>query len=518
VSARIDETAAALVQAGVGAVFGVPGSGGILALITALETRGLPFHGAVHEGAAAIMAAAFARQSGRLGCALSIRGPGLVNMIPGLFVARTEGWPLVTISEAYGPGDSAHRMHKRLDQPAATSPFTKAHRTLGDPSATIAALAATARKEVPGPVHLDLVAGAAAPTAHVEAPPAPGGEWRAAGRRVLESARRPVVIAGSLATRAGWGSRLARLRVPLLTTVAAKGLVDETSRYAAGIFTGDGGPLAPETAVLAEADVVVGLGLRPTEVLGVRPFSAPLVHLDVVATPGVDGWAPVAATSNASPAAIEETLDLLETREWGGDRVQEARRALRAALLTGEWLPAAAFDAVREAIPGVRLVVDTGLFCTVAEHVWEAREWRGFLGSANGRHMGTALPMALGAAIADRAHPVVCAVGDGGWAYASELALAVSQRFPLLLLFLSDGRYGSLAAAPSAANARPEVLAPPAASWVRAVEGLGWRAHDVSSASALDGALRAWDPSSGPLFLQARFDPARYLRMTERIR
>jgi acetolactate synthase-1/2/3 large subunit len=126
--------------------------------------------------------------------------------------------------------------------------------------------------------------------------------------------------------------------------------------------------------------------------------------------------------------------------------------------------------------------------------------------------------MALGAAIADRAHPVVCAVGDGGWAHASELARAVSQRLPLLLLFLSDGRYGSLAAAPSARNANPEVLAPPGASWTRAVEGLGWRARDVSSASELEGALRGWDPSSGPLFLQARFDPARYLRMTEGIR
>jgi acetolactate synthase I/II/III large subunit len=517
VSARIDDTATALVKAGVGAAFGVPGSGEILALITALEARGVPFYGTVHEGAAAIMAAAFGRQSGRLGCALTIRGPGLVNMVPGLLVARTEGWALVTISEAYGPADSAHRMHKRLDHSAITSPFTKSYATLGDPGATIAALAAKARAEVPGPVHLDFIAGPGAPQVTEDAPAA-GLEWLAAGRRMLAGARRPVVIAGSLATRAGWGQRLSRLRVPVFTTVAAKGLVDETTDYGAGVFTGDGGPLAPETALLAEADAVIGLGLRPTEVLSIRPFSAPLLHLDVVQTPGVEGWAAATATSHASPASIEDTLDLLHEREWGGDRVKAARGALRTALLAEEWLPASALDAIHTAVPGARLVVDTGLFCTVAEHVWEAREWRGFLGSANGRHMGTALPMALGAAIADRARPIVCAVGDGGWAHASELRRVVSERLPLLLLFLSDGRYASLAVAPSARKANPEVLAPPGGKWARAIEAFGWRVGEVGSASELESALRTWDPSSGPFFLEARFDPARYLRMTEGIR
>jgi len=519
VSARIEATAAALAQAGVASAFGVPGGGEILALITALEEQGVAFHGTVHEGAAAIMAAAFARQSGRVGCALSIRGPGLVNMLPGFLVARTEGWPLITISEAYGPGDSPSRMHKRLDQAAITATLAKASTSLGEPAATIAALAARATEEIPGPVHLDLSAATAAPPWPSRAEePAARAEGGSAPATALANARRPVVIAGSVATRAVWGLRLSRLRVPVFTTVAAKGVVDETSDHAAGIFTGDGGPRAPETGILSQADVVVGLGLRPAEILGVRPFPAPLILLDVVRAPGVEGWAPAAANESASTAAIEETLDVLEDREWGRDHLKEARRVLGDALRTGEWLPAAVFDGVRDAVRGARLVVDTGLFCTVAEHLWEAGDWRGFLGSANGRHMGTALPMALGAALADTRRPVVCAVGDGGWAHASELRIAVSKRLPLVLLFLSDGRYGSLAAAPAARRANPDVLAPPGGSWTRIMEGLGWQACDVDSPSALSRALRAWDPSSGPLFLEARFDPARYVRMTEGIR
>jgi acetolactate synthase-1/2/3 large subunit len=396
---------------------------------------------------------------------------------------------------------------------------------LGEPDVIVPRLASGARAEAPGPVHLDLFA------------PVPSGDWSEAATapspasetadatatddalaRALDGARRPVVIAGSLATRRAWGARLGALRVPVFTTVAAKGVVDETDGRAAGIFTGDGGPLAPETAVLAEADLVIGLGLRPGEILGVRPFKAPLLLLDEIEAAGVDGLAPTVRSANAAAAAFDGLLARLSAREWGADLVAEARARTQRQLVTSEWLPGAVFARLALNAPDLRLVADTGLFCTVAEHVWPARRWRDFLGSANGRYMGTAIPMALGAAVADPTHPIACVVGDGGWGYVAELQLAVARRLPMLLIFLSDGRYGSLAAAPSASNANPATLALPGRSWRRTLEGMGWATQAVGERAALETALGVWDPTSGPLFLEATFDPTRYAAMTEGVR
>jgi thiamine pyrophosphate-dependent acetolactate synthase large subunit-like protein len=50
-------------------------------------------------------------------------------------------------------------------------------------------------------------------------------DW-AAIRSLLERSKRPLVIAGGLAARLGWGEKLSALRVPVMTTAIAKGLID----------------------------------------------------------------------------------------------------------------------------------------------------------------------------------------------------------------------------------------------------------------------------------------------------
>src|SRR4030095_4491817 len=94
------------------------------------------------------------------------------------------------------------------------------------------------------------------------------------------------------------------------------------------------------------------------------------------------------------------------------------------------------------------LVVDTGAFCTVAEHVWQAATPANFVASANGRYMGTSLPMAIGASLAKPQTEILCITGDGGirpfWA---EIKIAVAERLPICFLLMSDGRSGRIVAA-----------------------------------------------------------------------
>ena len=218
------------------------------------------------------------------------------------------------------------------------------------------------------------------------------------------------------------------------------------------MFTGHGGPLAPEGALIRGSDLVVGLGLRNLEVLGVFPFETPLVSIDEVDASYVSGWTPVAVSSAPQPetaSLVEEVLEAIGERSWGDALVAETVARVRGSLTAHEWLPGSLLTTLEKlAPPSAVLVVDTGSFAVVAEHFWRAREPRGFLGSANGRYMGTALPMALGAALADPSRPVVCLVGDGGLPpHVAELRLAVARKLRLLLVLLTDGRFGSVAAA-----------------------------------------------------------------------
>lgn len=517
----IEELAASLRSAGVRAVFGVPGSGPSWQLLTALEQQGAPFHSVAHEGGAAIMAGAYARQSGTLGCSLSIKGPGVANAVPGIVSNAYEHWPALSIAEAYPTGGPAERMHKRLDQRALLAPVVKRFASLGaaDP---VRALAAAAFREMPGPVHLDLAPGPDEPASGAaESSRDPRG-----GMAAIERAHRPVIIAGSLAVRQKLGSALARLRVPVFTTLAAKGVLDERAPYAAGVFTGDGRSLAPESRILKDADLIVGIGLRNLEILTPAPFAAGLVAVDTIdATPWLRGLAPSHVLTLPEDAGFDELMALLGAREWGLDLVGDAVSAARAYLTRDETLPGHLFAAMQSALINATLVADTGAFCTVAEHVWTAASPDGFVASANGRFMGTSIPMALGAALAARAEslhrraPVVCAMGDGGVRPSfSEIKLAVEEKLPIVFLLISDGRYGSIVAGASkpGLSARAVTFANP--SWLRAAESIGCSAARVAGPDDALRALQHWTSADGPLFLEAHFDPDPYVHMTKDIR
>ena len=405
----IEDLADQLAACGVAALFGVPGSGASLKLITTLERRGVPFYGTCHEAAAATMAGAFGRIGRSQGCCVSIKGPGLANMVPGILSNAYENLPVISLAEAY-PAGPRSRAHKALDHATVLASCAKVYSGL-EGADTISRLTAIARDEIPGPVHIDLApqSGVVRVSSHwTRRPAAPAGALEAIGK-----ARRPIVIAGGLATRRPWGNTLTSLRIPVFTTVAAKGLIDEHGSFAAGIFTGDGKDETPEARLIPEADLVVGLGLRNLEVLTPQTFGVPSVLVDAVG----DGWGFSGARSFA--AATDDdfaaVIELLRQREWGADLVVQAKNHVIDMLTAHEWMPGKAMTTLRAALPAqTRVVVDTGSFCIVAEHVWEVADASRFIASANGRFMGTSVPMAIGTALADRSCPVVCLAGDGG--------------------------------------------------------------------------------------------------------
>lgn len=90
-----------LVDWGVDTIFGIPGDGinGIMeAIRKAQEAKKLRFIQVRHEEAAAFMACAHAKFTGKLGCCLATSGPGGIHLLNGLYDAKLDGAPVLAIT------------------------------------------------------------------------------------------------------------------------------------------------------------------------------------------------------------------------------------------------------------------------------------------------------------------------------------------------------------------------------------------------------------------------------------
>jgi acetolactate synthase-1/2/3 large subunit len=510
-----DHLAELLAHQGIALAFGVTGSGLSWSLASSLERRNVPFVPVAHEASGAFMAGAVFRSTGKLAAALSIKGPGLANMIPGITYNCLEGNAAVTISEAYGAEVPRFKRHKRIDHSHLLKSIVKGACTLNRIDDHLPMLLSMAISEVPGPVHVDLHNDAVA--APVSAPRRRTAESGSDDLlRAVEAAARPIVVAGSLASRRPWGKRLASLRVPVFTTAATKGLINERLANSAGVFTGDGKQLAPETELFPLADLIVGLGLRNTEVLSPRSYDCPMVLVDEIDDGLGDGFSAVHHVVWAD--LPDRVCDCLDLKQWGTDLIARSRRRLLDALTQTTWSPAVCFAALNEIGFDYAMVLDTGLFCTVGEHMWMAGSDRPFLGSGNARFMGASIPSAIGLSLANPGLPVLCVTGDGGIRpYVAELKIAIEDRLPLCVVLMTDGRYGSIAAAQrdrSASRRAVEICNP---SWRQAIEGMGCEARQVSSLTNFEAAITGWSRGE-PLFLEAPFNPRQYAELTKDLR
>src|SRR4051795_13413948 len=93
---------------GVQVVFGLPGDG-INGIMEALRTRQkeVRFIQVRHEEAAAFMACAYGKYTGKLGVCLATSGPGGIHLLNGLYDAKMDGAPVLAIT--------GHHYHDLID-------------------------------------------------------------------------------------------------------------------------------------------------------------------------------------------------------------------------------------------------------------------------------------------------------------------------------------------------------------------------------------------------------------------
>ncbi len=499
--------------------FGITGSGPSLSLIDQLEKSGVEFITTGHESTAALMAGAAARLGGNPALAITIKGPGFMNMLPGLLCNAYEGFPSLSVSESYPQGTPGSRCHKWLDHGRAGGEFLKQHLHYQADRVSLKDCWNTARKEFPGPVHLDLGSGERLVEELAQ-------EFETTGISPLQqriaASRRPLLIVGSLGLRRSWRAALQRLRIPLFTSAAGKGLIDENTPFAAGVYTGAGKADTPEKRLLPDADLLITLGLRSGEILNPAFDPECTLHLDTIAPRAGSLYPPsplAGKTETLSDNQIAEVIGLLADKQWGEERIQASRQRLVEIAAAYGWSPVAAMGQVQAMVPEAIHVLDTGNFTVIGEHFIRARSPSGLIGTPNGRYMGAALGYALGACVALPESPVVLWIGDGGIrSLIGELALAAEQRLKLLVLVMKDGSFGSIrgSALNSGLTQRPVTLSQRSMSTI--ADALGLSSGVIENGAQLEAAVKEWRENPQPSLYECKLDPTPYIELTAKLR
>src|SRR5882724_5750464 len=447
-------------QAGVRHVFGYPGE----SIVDFMEaTRhsgdsGPVIVSAAREASAAFMAEGAAMAAGGIGACVSTLGPGSTAVLNGVASAMLDRVPLLAVSGQVDSRREQYWTHQLVDHDLLFAPVTKLAARLEPPSADIVIRRAlkTAIAERPGAVHLTVTHDAFGRTVTLESadPKAPPLSGAACGglevfpggdpAELLGTARRPVLLAGAGAVRCHAGHALDALAtqagIPVVVAAMAKGVIDESHPYFAGVLDMAGGQVIWD--LLAGADLIVTAGFDPVELITPWRIRTPVLHIDT--TPNTDQIYPAATEIVGNVASALSYLSARFTGEprWAEGEVAAHRASVRAAWQAGfddsALNPSEVVTLAREAAPRATVMTaDVGSHKIMAGQAWRAGAPREALITNGLSAMGFGLPAAIGAALerGPRSGPVVCLTGDGGFAMtATELSVAASLRLPLVVV------------------------------------------------------------------------------------
>ncbi|HEX3702216.1 MAG TPA: thiamine pyrophosphate-binding protein [Vicinamibacterales bacterium] len=566
-------------DAGVGAIFGVPGGGSNLDLIAAAARAGLPFVLTSSETAAAIAAIGHAEVTGAPGVCLTTLGPGAASAVNGVACAFLDRAPMIVFTDSH-PAAADDCSHQRLDHRALFVGITKASVRIAAEGADTVMRDALALAMTPpfGPVHLDCPGDVLSTAMAVEALPdqcsatasadrcsataspvrcsaTASPDWcsatalaerSAAAQRSAEAfalqgsadlsagafaevdafklpaSRRPLFVVGLGARKPADAAAIRMFcetrGVPAMVTYKAKGVVPDDHSWFAGVMTN----ASIERPLIDEADLLIGLGLDPVELIP-RPWTiaAPIVQAGPFLA--ASGQVPFAAQLVADiPDALRAIGAQLPPSEWQQGRIratlegQRARIAIGGGSLTAQ---CAIASAARQLAPGARVTVDAGAHMFPATMLWPVDEPNGLLISNGLSTMGFALPAAIGAALADRARPVVALTGDGGLLMClGELATAVRERLRIIVVVFADGAL-SLIQSKQAQRSLPEAgVALGRVEWAALAQSFGVAGFAAADEAELERALTQAIAVRGPSLIEARIDPANYGRTLRAVR
>lgn len=450
---------------GVELIFGIPGEE-TLDFMDSLSRSKIRFVLTRHEQAAAFMADAYGRLSGKAGVCLATLGPGATNLLTGIADAFLDRAPLVAIT---GQADLM-RIHKESHQYInVVENFQTATKwniriELPDVVPEVVRKAfKVAETEKPGAVHLELpdnIASMETSEAH-ESPIPPIRARRSSPDRqslrraaeLIETSKFPVILAGNGVVRKNATPQLQKFAelfdIPVVTTFMGKGAVTARSDCHIGTIG-----LAKDrqlTEVFQKADLVVAVGYDLVEYapkLWNPDLDKKIIHIDFT-TSEVDLYYVPEVEINSD---IRETLEMLEGMISCNKKAKYVSALHQELLETFEregsmdsWpvRPQRVLYAMRKVLGDDDIVIsDVG-----TNKLWVAKFYpvygnNTFLISNGLASMGFALPAAIGAKLLHPHKKVAAVCGDGGFLMnVQEIETASRLGLNIVIIIFDDGGY-----------------------------------------------------------------------------
>ena len=522
---------------GVDTVFGLPGDGinGIMEALRKREDQ-VRFIQVRHEEAAAFMACAYAKYTGRLGVCLATSGPGGIHLLNGLYDAKLDGQPVLAIT--------GHHYHDLIDT------FQQQDVDLDRVFADVAVY----NTRIMGPAHVENVANLACRAAlgnrgvahinfpvdlqeqaggersrdnvarHVSSVRAHGAQLPAAAdleraAAVLNAGKRIAILAGRGAL--GAGDELLRvaevLQAPIAKALLGKAVVPDDSPYTTGGVGLLGTRPSQEALERCDTLLLVGTSFPYIEFLP-KPGQARGVQIDLDPVRiGLRYPVEVGLVGDAR-GTLAELLPLLAKngRHKFLDRTREAMK---------EWAELMEQQATRQDKPmkpqviawelGKRLADDAIVSSDSGTNTtWFARHIpvkRGQMHTLSGTlaTMANGMPYAIAAQVAYPDRTCVAFVGDGGFSMLmAEFATAVKYKLPIKVVIIKNNALGQIKWEQMVFLGNPEYgcdLQPiDFAAYARACGCHGFTIDDPARCGeVLDQALA----TPGPVVIEAVVDP-----------
>ncbi len=459
-----------LLAHGVDTVFCVPGES-YLGALDALHdaSNRIRLITCRHESAAANMAEAYGKLTGRPGTCFVTRGPGVANATIGLHTARQDSTPLILFVGQVGRSMLGREAFQEIDFRKMLSEVTKSVEQVEDPARLPEAVsrahaAAMAGRKGPTAVILpediltELVDVAdSLPTAVAEPAPAPAQMQQVA--EMLEAAERPLMILGG----SGW-TQTARddmtafaeaFGLPVAAGFRCQDRMDNTHPLYVGELGTSVSPQLAERVKSADLLLVMGERLGEMTTSGYTLVTPPvpkqaLIHIH----PGAEELGKVyraALPINAGPGpffAAARALGPKSKPRWA-QWAKDARRDFESQLVARHFPGKLDFDVIMTAVrdrlgPDAIIAKGAGNYTGWPQRHYIYRTYPTQIAPISGA-MGYGFPAALAAKLVHPDRDVVCFAGDGCFMMAAnELATAVRYGINVVVIVFDNHMYGTI--------------------------------------------------------------------------
>jgi acetolactate synthase-1/2/3 large subunit len=461
----------ALVLNGVDTVYCVPGESYLAVLDALRDTTAIRTYVARHEGAAANMADAHGKLTGRPGICFVTRGPGATHASIGVHTASQDSTPMILFIGQVERGFLEREAFQEIDYRRMYGGIAKWVTEIEDLARIPEVLArafSVAMSGRPGPVVIALpedvlfetgMVDDAQPSGAVQAAPTAGD--MAALQALIAEARQPLMVVGG----SGWDEQAcaqlqafaSRYALPVAASFRRQDLLDnQTDNYVGQIGLG----ISPQLAERVKAaDLLIAVGTRLSEVSsnGYTLVQSPvptqtLVHVHADA----NELGRVYQARLAINSGMRQFAQALDTLPGADVKWSAWSLAARDAYLAHSTPPAPhpeyrgvnlaqVVSHLNDVLPDDAIISNgAGNYTVWVHRFYRYRRPATELAPTSGA-MGYGLPAAIAAKLRYPERQVVCFAGDGCFMmYPQELATAVQFGAAIIVIVVNNGMLGTI--------------------------------------------------------------------------